>query len=722
MEAQAIVSTMSPSEVLVSSVASSWGIPSTGLPDYLIPPASHHFQLFQHGLTRTSEPSVTISHRPQDPVSTDHERAYYYNPRPPNCNGESGTELGSDLPEDPRCSPASLANDGAENTGRQSEHSLRSGTVFSENENRSSPEAEPGVDEKPDVRAEPNNVLTRASVIGIAYSSNRDQEEGISGSVDSPPKSESSDRCSDDGGETEQRHYEHVGSSPSDQVIQDYQQQVMTREEYAILEQQHQQMQALALHQQSEYQNLSGFAPMGGTISPNTMALQQQQLELQYQHALQQAQAYDPAYYAAYDPKTAGLQYPYAAGSGATYYPPTPPFNSPQGYGNPQQVYRYDAPRWPYDSAGNTLAGFEGYTGGLQRQPSNVDYACTVLPGGQPSAPNESPVPSQQQTEECAKCGNGQSAYWTRDGGGNFICQTCILPPQPKTSTGSQSGKPKRPKQSTSGQRRQGLVCANCNTTTTTLWRRNNDGEPVCNACGLYYKLHQVQRPMSMKKDGIQTRKRKTKTDGRSSKKHSTEMKNNTSRVSLEAQALMNNPLLSNQLPNPTAAIPFTTEMGGGMPHHPYSLESTSQSGLIEAHFNSSLPVVSGNHQNNTHVVGGNDHWLGYHDSTPTLSLATPERSPVEDAQVLPPGGQFGEHQQLSSTTSTSISFESAPTVTPVFASGVINRNVFDRKSVGKQEVGEERPFNVMSANKEGDTESRDRQTELSLADRSVPV
>lgn len=29
-------------------------------------------------------------------------------------------------------------------------------------------------------------------------------------------------------------------------------------------------------------------------------------------------------------------------------------------------------------------------------------------------------------------------------------------------------------------------------------------GEPVCNACGLYYKLHGVKRPLSMKKDAIQ--------------------------------------------------------------------------------------------------------------------------------------------------------------------------------------------------------------------------
>ncbi|CAG0919507.1 unnamed protein product, partial [Notodromas monacha] len=38
--------------------------------------------------------------------------------------------------------------------------------------------------------------------------------------------------------------------------------------------------------------------------------------------------------------------------------------------------------------------------------------------------------------------------------------------------------------------RRTGVTCANCSTNTTTLWRRNSEGEPVCNACGLYFKLH----------------------------------------------------------------------------------------------------------------------------------------------------------------------------------------------------------------------------------------
>uniref|UniRef100_A0A1I8FB81 GATA-type domain-containing protein n=1 Tax=Macrostomum lignano TaxID=282301 RepID=A0A1I8FB81_9PLAT len=45
----------------------------------------------------------------------------------------------------------------------------------------------------------------------------------------------------------------------------------------------------------------------------------------------------------------------------------------------------------------------------------------------------------------------------------------------------------------------------------STLWRRSPHGLTVCNACGLYEKLHGTPRPASLKKDVIQTRKRKSK-------------------------------------------------------------------------------------------------------------------------------------------------------------------------------------------------------------------
>ena len=78
--------------------------------------------------------------------------------------------------------------------------------------------------------------------------------------------------------------------------------------------------------------------------------------------------------------------------------------------------------------------------------------------------------------------------------------------------------------------RRVDLSCTNCGTMTTTIWRRNPLGEMVCNACGLYYKLHGVNRPVTMRRDTIHTRRRRPK--GEKSPRHRSKNKSTTNPTS----------------------------------------------------------------------------------------------------------------------------------------------------------------------------------------------
>ncbi|TRM69823.1 hypothetical protein BD626DRAFT_475408 [Schizophyllum amplum] len=66
------------------------------------------------------------------------------------------------------------------------------------------------------------------------------------------------------------------------------------------------------------------------------------------------------------------------------------------------------------------------------------------------------------------------------------------------------------------------ILCTNCQTTNTPLWRRDPEGQPLCNACGLFYKLHGVVRPLSLKTDVIKKRNRASGVPSGGNRKNST--------------------------------------------------------------------------------------------------------------------------------------------------------------------------------------------------------
>ncbi|XP_041655001.1 GATA-binding factor 1-B [Cheilinus undulatus] len=162
---------------------------------------------------------------------------------------------------------------------------------------------------------------------------------------------------------------------------------------------------------------------------------------------------------------------------------------TPPLYGNPAVS---PSPSFLLTSA----AGWNSNHGSIY--PSSSSSSDWCLPGGLTCGYGRDP-----EQRECLSCGTNSAPLWTRDSAGGHLCNSCIVQQRP-------DNRPLlRPKRRATVSQRRGAQCVNCFTVNTSLWRRNSAGETVCNACGLYYKLHQVKRPLAMKKDEIQTRRRK---------------------------------------------------------------------------------------------------------------------------------------------------------------------------------------------------------------------
>ncbi|KAF8337652.1 uncharacterized protein EI90DRAFT_3152277 [Cantharellus anzutake] len=125
-------------------------------------------------------------------------------------------------------------------------------------------------------------------------------------------------------------------------------------------------------------------------------------------------------------------------------------------------------------------------------------------------------TPSSVKTE-CANCGATSTPLWRRGLNDELNCNACGLfaklhkRARPKTLRNQMSSENNNrqgvwtPRQSDQGDG-EAVSCYNCHTTATPLWRKDEGGRTLCNACGLYLKLHGERRPSSMKSDVVRKR------------------------------------------------------------------------------------------------------------------------------------------------------------------------------------------------------------------------
>lgn len=150
----------------------------------------------------------------------------------------------------------------------------------------------------------------------------------------------------------------------------------------------------------------------------------------------------------------------------------------------------------PHTCPGDGLCDGTGGTPSCQGCPT---YNNKLSNPGRRTSTSSSPGPSRPTESVAAEAASSASSPRVTT---QQTPPQAPTPPKEKDVVETEDDKEKQPAGA--------MICINCNTTTTPLWRRDEHGQVICNACGLYLKLHGVNRPITMRKTVIKRRKRTT--------------------------------------------------------------------------------------------------------------------------------------------------------------------------------------------------------------------
>nr|GAT55433.1 GATA zinc finger domain-containing protein [Mycena chlorophos] len=210
-------------------------------------------------------------------------------------------------------------------------------------------------------------------------------------------------------------------------------------------------------------------------------------------------------------PNTAAASGPVYHGQGYATHPHPPPQNPAYGqYGQPSPS--------PHPMIPSGMVGYPHRD--APAYPSAVS-PYTMMHGAGPGYPG---YPAHIEIKSCANCRATSTPLWRRDPKTHeTLCNACGLYLQQRNSH--------RPPDLIAAEREyQGFadnfadsgpyagedsgsafmdgrpVCSHCGTRETSVWRRNEEGDQVCNACGVYKRLKGKDRPLSLRRDKVKPR------------------------------------------------------------------------------------------------------------------------------------------------------------------------------------------------------------------------
>jgi hypothetical protein len=222
--------------------------------------------------------------------------------------------------------------------------------------------------------------------------------------------------------------------------------------------------------------------------------------------------------------------YPYSSQYGQNGWSGNNMTSGYQGYNDPR-AYSHTAQQWSSSGPNSAPAMSSGqpqwgqgtnpsYPAGWNAQPTHTSaHRSHPMPsnpayGGQSgpySNTRRGSVDSGLGTKICSHCSATSTPLWRRDPNTmKPLCNACGLylqqrgqhRPQELIDADIDDGS----SDDTSPGDGTGPECSHCHTRNTSVWRRNPDGQQVCNACGVYQRLRGVPRPLSLKRNKIKPR------------------------------------------------------------------------------------------------------------------------------------------------------------------------------------------------------------------------